>query len=106
MIIVNKTTIEYKEKTNIINSNSKYNLGIFKNLQEVLGQNILLWMIPYTQYNQLNGYRYDINTEYNYDYFNKKEESMNFYTSQNSQSNFTQMKSEKSDDSNCDIDIK
>jgi hypothetical protein len=106
LIISNKTTIEYKEKTNLINSNLKYNLGIFRNLQEVLGNNILIWWIPYTNNNELNGYRYDISGEFNFDYFNKREESRNFYTSQNSQSYYTQMKSDKSGDSNIDIEIK
>jgi len=98
---MNKTTIELKEKSFDNNSYLKYNLGIFKNLQSVLGKNILIWWIPITEDSDLNGYAYDINGEYNFDYFNKIEESKNLYTSKNSYSYYTH-----SDKSNCDIDIK
>lgn len=97
---MNKTTIEFKEKSIDTNSYLKYDLGVFKNLQEVLGKNVLIWWIPIIEQSDLKGYAYDINQEYNFDYFKGKEESKNFYTSHNSQySYFT-----KSDKSNCDFE--
>lgn len=96
---MNKSTIEFKEKSIDTNSYLKYNLGIFKNLQEVLGKNILLWWIPYSEDNDLKGYAYEINDEFNYDYLNRKETSKNFYTSHNSQySYFTKSENDKSID--------
>lgn len=43
------TTIEYCEKRSEGDSTFKkspYNLGIFRNLQSILGNNVLLWFIP------------------------------------------------------------
>ena len=76
LILMNKTTIEFKEKSFDNNSYLKYNLGIFKNLQSVLGKNILIWWIPITEDSDLNGYAYDINGEYNFDYFNDLQSSV------------------------------
>jgi hypothetical protein len=48
------TTIEFCEKRSDGDSNFKtspYNLGFFRNLQNVLGKNVLVWLIPFCKIN-------------------------------------------------------
>lgn len=43
------TTIEYREKrssTDLFKKKSPYDLGLYRNLQAVLGKNPLLWFVP------------------------------------------------------------
>jgi hypothetical protein len=49
LIFKQYTTIEFCEKRSDGDSNFKtspYNLGLFRNLQTVLGRNVLVWLIP------------------------------------------------------------
>lgn len=64
MIILNKTTIEFKEKSLNNISSEKYNNGLFRNLQDVFGKNIFLWLLPFKSHYQLEGYAFDINEEF------------------------------------------
>jgi hypothetical protein len=45
---MNATTIEFKEKLRGDSNITKtyFNLGLFKNIKEILGSNSLLWFIP------------------------------------------------------------
>ncbi len=60
----------------------KYDLGLFKNFQEVLGKNIILWFIPVSKEKILDGYSFEINDEFIYTTAGK-DESKNVYTSLN-----------------------
>jgi hypothetical protein len=87
----------------------KYNLGFFRNLKEIFGENIFLWWIPIYFYNDnnndnkiLKGYSHEIN----YDICNifiSNDESKSFHTSKN---NFPTDDNEGNDekDDNNDID--
>lgn len=52
----NKTTIEFCESKNNTNN---YNLGVYKNLKLVLGNNILLWLLPINSGLKYNGLKFD-----------------------------------------------
>lgn len=66
----------------------KYNLGNFLNFKEIFGENIFLWLIPYSKSDNdnLKGYSFKINDDFYNDSFDKKEESKSYYTSNNSNS--------------------
>lgn len=63
-MIINKTTIEFKEKTAENDNNQKYNKGILNNFKNILGDNYLLWILPIKSDNILNGYVYEIDENY------------------------------------------
>lgn len=75
MIVINKTTIEYKEKTAENDNTQRYNRGILKNFQEIFGENYLLWLLPIQSDNILEGYAYNINGSYTPCKSETKEES-------------------------------
>jgi hypothetical protein len=64
----------------------KYNLGFYKNIKEIFGENFFLWWIPYSfsKNNALKGYSFEINDHY---IFKSKNESKSYYTSKNTISN-------------------
>lgn len=75
MIIINKTTIEYKEKTAENDISLKYDQGVLKNFKDIFGENYLLWIFPIQSANILEGYVYEINETYALDKREPKEES-------------------------------
>lgn len=59
LILTGRTTIEYCEKKTemaFYERGSPYSLGFFKNLQVVLGNNILVWFIPFCKFVLINGW--------------------------------------------------
>jgi hypothetical protein len=75
LIIINKTTIEYKEKTAENDISLKYDQGVLKNFKDIFGENYLLWIFPIQSANILEGYVYEINETYALDKREPKEES-------------------------------
>ena len=75
MIIINKTTIEYKEKTAENDISLKYDQGVLKNFKDIFGENYLLWILPIKSANILEGYVYETNEVYTLDKREPKEES-------------------------------
>jgi len=61
---MNKTTIEYKEKTFGKKSDQMYDNGIFQNFEDVFGKNYFLWFFPIKNEEILEGYSYTINETY------------------------------------------
>ncbi len=76
LVVINKTTIEYKEKSYNNCTSEKYNMGIFHNLQDVFGKNILVWLLPIKNEYSLEGYAYNINVEYISSTKEKREEDL------------------------------
>ena len=64
LIIINKTTIEYKEKTAENDNSQRYDQGVLKNFQNIFGENYFLWLLPIQFENIIHGYSYEINESY------------------------------------------
>ena len=75
------TTIEHKEKLKDNEIKSYFDLGITRNVKEVLGDNCLLWFLPVNNVNKNDGYNYDIDAE-TYDKITR-ERSLQYLNEQN-----------------------
>lgn len=61
------TTIEYREKrssSNLFKKQSPYDLGTYRNLQAVLGENPLTWCIPFFRNLKGDGLRFEVRPEF------------------------------------------